>query len=288
MRRCLSAFASALALAAAGAAQAQTAQAQTAPAPAGWTFSLTPYLWLPTINSSIQHTLPNQVTVGTNSSVGPGDWLDKLHFALAFEAEAHYEKFSVITDFMYLDLGNSSSHIGSVNVALLPSNPISSAQQLGTTTSLQNIIWTQAAGYTLAQGPWGNIDAIGGFRMAAISVKTNYNLSVDVYGPRGNQFGPVFGGSGELSGTQSIWNAIAGVKGNITLGQTGFFLPYYLDAGTGGSQLTWQTQVGLGYQITSWADVAAKYRFMSFEQYDTALIRRLNMSGAQIEATFHF
>lgn len=285
MRLCLAAKTAAAALAFAA---ASAAQAQTVPAPSGWTFSLTPYLWLPTINTSIRHTLPNQVTVGTDSSVGPGDWLDKLHFAVAFEAEAHYDKFSAVTDFMYLDLGNSSSHIGSVNVALLPSNPVTSAQQLGTSTALQNIIWTQAGGYTLVSGAWGNVDIIGGFRMAAISVKTNYNLTVQFYGPRGNQFGPVFGGSGELTGSQTIWNAIAGVKGNIALGQTGFFLPYYLDAGTGGSQLTWQTQVGLGYQINNWADVAAKYRFMSFEQYDTSLIRRLNMSGAQVEATFHF
>jgi hypothetical protein len=112
------------------------AQAQAQAGTPGWSFSLTPYLWLPTIDSSVRYQLRNQVVVGTDTSVGPGDYIDKLHFAVALAGDARFDRFSVLTDFMYLSLGNSSSHVGSVNIAALPSNPISSSQDLGTSTSL--------------------------------------------------------------------------------------------------------------------------------------------------------
>jgi hypothetical protein len=279
-----------LAIATPAAAQAQApaptpAQVQTGTS--GWNFSLTPYLWLPTIDSSVRYQLPNQVVVGTDTSVGPGDYIDKLHFAVALAGEARSDRFSVLTDFMYLSLGNSSSHIGSVNIAALPSNPISSSQDLGTSTSLKSAIWTLAGGYTLAQDAWGNVDVIGGFRLFTVTAKTDFNLAVQFFGPRGNA-GPVFGGSGQLSASQDIWNGIAGVRGRINLGQSKFFLPYYFDIGRGDSKLTWQVQAGVGYRAASWADVSLGYRYMSFEQYDSAIVRRLSLGGVLLNATFHF
>jgi hypothetical protein len=81
-----------------------------------------------------------------------------------------------------------------------------------------------AGGYTLAQAAWGNVDAIGGFRLFTVTPKTDFNLAVQFFGPRGNA-GPVFGGSGQLSVSQDIWNGIAGIRGRINLGQSRFFLP---------------------------------------------------------------
>jgi len=42
-----------------------------------------------------------------------------------------------------------------------------------------------AGGYTLAYGDWGNIDVIGGFRLLAVSERTDFGLSEQVIAPNG-------------------------------------------------------------------------------------------------------
>lgn len=262
------------------------ARAQPTPPAPVWTFSLTPYGWLPSIGASVQYQLPNQVTLGADQTVGVDKWLSKLHFVVPFAADAQYDRLSVFTDFLYLSLGGSESRIKSVSIAGVPS-PISPAANLGASLSLQTVIWTLAGGYTVANGTWGNVDALAGFRLAAVTATTNFSLGVQFFGPGGNG-SPVFGGAGSVSGGNNLWNGIAGLRGRVFVGDSKVFVPYYLDVGTGGSKLTWQAQTGVGYQLTTWADLVARYRYMSFEQYDSAIIQRLTLSGGQIEATFHF
>ncbi|EGV18705.1 hypothetical protein [Thiocapsa marina] len=41
-------------------------------------------------------------------------------------------------------------------------------------------------------------------------------------------------------------------------------MPYYLDAGTGSSNLTWQAALGAGYRF-DWGDVTLALRSLSYE-----------------------
>ena len=96
-----------------------------------------------------------------------------------------------------------------------------------------------------------------------IPINLDFSLALTLTGPRGN--GATFGGIGSVSGSANLWNGIGGFRGRIRLGDTGLFIPYYFDAGAGGSKLTWQIASGLGYH-TSWADLSLTYRYLSFEQ----------------------
>lgn len=272
-------------LAAAAAMIAADAQAQAADEASGWRFQIGVYAWLPTFDGKLNYALPTGVGGSASVNASADNYLSDLSFAAMLSAEARYDRFSVVTDFIYVDMGSSSSRVDAANPALLPSNPISSTQNLGGDSTLQAAIWTLGAGYTVASGAWGNLDVLGGFRLLSVEARTNYNLSLDVTGPRGN--GVVLSRSGRLSGSDDIWNGIIGLRGRLLIGSSGFFVPYYVDVGTGDSNLTWQAFSGIGYQ-TGWAGVQLGYRYMSFNQGSSDLVDKLSMGGAYLALNFTF
>jgi hypothetical protein len=260
---------------------------QAAANPSGWTFNIAPYGWFADVNMTSNLPLPPALggTVTTDSSIGFGNLLSHLNFAAMVAADAQYGRFSVLTDFMYLNAGGAASDIRSVNFFGLSPIPISGAVRKSAGVNLNTKIWTLAGGYTIVEGDWGNFDVIAGFRYLGIPVSVDYSLGVTLTGPRGN--GATFGGIGSVSGTASIWNGIGGFRGRIRLGDTGLFIPYYFDAGTGGSNLTWQIASGLGYQ-TGWVAASLTYRYLSFQQGSSAVVQHLSIKGPMLMASFTF
>jgi len=292
INRIVCACAAALIYAFPASAQTQTGTSQTdtqqtsSPAP-GWTFSLTPYVWLPTVDSAFRYQRPNGVTVGANPSIPLIDHLDKLRFGATVEGEAHYNRFFALTDILYLSLGGAAGRLGSVDVLGRASSSVSNLRNYGASESLQATIWSLGGGYTLFEGSWGNVDVLAGFRLLAVDSTTNYGVSAGVTGPAGLVTVAQIGVSGSLSATKDIWNGIGGVRGRIALGESRFYLPFYFDMGAGDSKFTWQTNVGVGYR-TDFADISLGYRYMNFQQYNSAVVRKLSLSGAILQATFHF
>jgi hypothetical protein len=268
-------------------AQQPASVGQPAANSSGWTFNIAPYGWLATTRTTLNNNLPSALDgkVPTDVSVGPGELLRHLNFATAVAADAQYGPFSVLTDFLYLNLSGTSSHFRSVDFAGLPSQPISRSVELSNGTSLNTKLWTLAGGYTLFQGDWGNFDVIAGFRLLAVNATTDFSLALTLTGPRGN--GATFGGIGSVSSSASVWNGIGGFRGRIRINDTGLFIPYYFDIGAGGSNLTWQIASGLGYQ-TGWAGVSLTYRYLSFEQGSSAVVQHLTMGGPMVMVNFTF
>ena len=261
------------------------ARAQGAEERSGWSFQIGLYAWAPTFDGTLNYALPAAAGGTATVRADAGNYLSDLNFAAMITAEARYDRFSVVTDLMYVDLGAGSSRVGSVNPAALPSNPVSSTQNLSGDSTLQATIWTLGAGYTLASGNWGNVDALAGFRLLALDARTNYGLTVDIAGPRGN--GVSLARNGRLSGNDDIWNGIVGLRGRLLIGESGFFVPYYADIGAGDSNLTWQVFSGIGYQ-SGWAGVQLGYRYMSFDQGSGSLVETLSMGGAYLAVNVTF
>ncbi|MEI6158258.1 MAG: hypothetical protein WCP77_00375 [Roseococcus sp.] len=259
-----------------GAAQAQTIPSATDP---GWRFSLTPYLWVPNVSGELRYGPSNGSAANVNMDAQ--NIIDSLKFGLTFGAEARYGRFTLATDLLYLDLGNSSSQVRSVDFGA--SGRVQATANLGTQTSLSSTLWTLAPGYTLLEGAWGNLDLQAGFRVMAMRSRTNVQLVTDVTGPRQ---GETFTRTGRLSASDQIWDGIIGIRGRIELG-SGFYLPYAADVGGGGSNLTWQLQGGVGYS-TGWAGVVAGYRYLSYSQNGSAHVQELNMGGPFIALNMKF
>jgi hypothetical protein len=268
-------------------AQQATGLGQEVANASGWTFNIAPYGWLADINVTSNFNLPPALggTVSADSSIGLGELLSHLNFGLMIAGEARYDRISVLTDFIYLNLGGTSSQFKSLNFPGQLPIPISFSAQTSEGMNLNAKVWTLAGGYTVLQGNWGNFDVIAGFRYLGIPITVNYSLALTVAGPRGN--GATFGGIGSVSGSANLWNGIGGFRGRIRFGDTALFIPYYFDAGAGGSNLTWQIASGLGYH-TSWADVSLTYRYLSFEQSSSATLQHLSVKGPMIMANFTF
>lgn len=267
-------------------AQQPASSGQQAGNPSGWTVNVAPYLWLAAVNTTLKFNLPPAIggTLSTNSSLGFGDILSHLNFATMVTADARYDRFSLLTDFMYLNLGGAGATARSVSFGKL-SVPISTTLQASGGLNLANPIWTLAGGYTVLRGDWGNFDLIGGFRYLRVNARVDFNLGLTLTGPGAN--GPTFGRVGSVSGLANVWNGIGGFRGRIRLGDTRLFIPYYFDAGAGGSNLTWQIASGLGYR-TRWADLSLTYRYLSWEQGGSATVQHLSVRGPMIMANFRF
>jgi hypothetical protein len=272
-----------------GARAQQPASLGQATAQSGWVVNIAPYLWLPTVNTTLNYNLPANLggRLPTDVSVGPGDLLSHLDFAAMGAAEARNGPFSLLTDFVYtrVSVGLDDTRIKSVDFFGLSPIPISRSLQTSLSTTLGVTVWTLAGGYTVLRGDWGNVDVIGGFRLLAVNARTDYSLALTLTGPRGN--GATFGGLGGVNTDKDIWNGIAGIRGRIRLGDTRFFVPYYADVGGGGSQPTWQISAGLGYQ-TKWAALSASYRYLAFEQGGSASVQRVALRGPVLMVDFSF
>ena len=254
--------------------------------PSGWAFAVTPYVWLPTISSEINYNGPRGGTVTTNISAGIGDYLSDINFATMVGAEARYDRFSIMTDLIYLNtsLTTGVSHLSSVNFGPGPIY-IPRSEQLGTGTRMAATIWSLAGGYTLLEGGWGNLDAVVGARMLNVGATTNYLLSADIYGPNRTL---ALSRGGSVSIGRTYFEGVGGVAGRIDIPNSRFFVPFYLDAGGGEVPFTGQVYAGIAYSLTNWADLSAGYRYMTFRGNGSTGVHDLSLSGAILGANFHF
>ena len=160
-------------------ARAQIASTQPAPgSQPGWSFALTPYVWLPTISADLQANGPRGGSVSTNISAGFGDYISDINFATMLGGVARYDRFSIMTDLVYMNASLTSdvSRLSTVNIGSGPID-IPRSTQVNTGTRLAATVWSLAGGYTLLQGDWGNVDVVAGLRMLSVGSTTNYTLS---------------------------------------------------------------------------------------------------------------
>jgi hypothetical protein len=255
----------------------------------GWSFQLVPYIWLPTIDVTTKYPVFGGGTATTTLSSGPGDYIPKINFGAMLAGEARYDRFSLLTDILYLNVSTTTANIKSFDFG--PTDiPVDTTLTTSTSTRLQSTVWTLAGGYTVAEGAWGNVDLIGGLRLLAISETTDFSLSAEIRRPDGSI---ALGHIGGLSASKSIWDGIGGVRGRLYLGDADwfgggkFFIPYHFDVGAGGSKLTWQAFGGLGYQANR-IGVSVGYRFLSFQQASNSIVPKMALGGPIIVANFKF
>jgi hypothetical protein len=94
--------------------------------------------------------------------------------------------------------------------------------------------------------------------------------------------------SGEASVDGTNWDAIVGLKGRYYFGaERKWFLPYYADAGSGQSKLTWQINAGVGYKF-DWGSVLATWRYLDYEFKSGNAMQSMNMNGGLVGVAFQF
>ncbi len=251
-----------------------------------WSFSVMPYLWLPSLDGTLRYGPPAAGGASPNVSVDADTLLAALDMAFMITGEARKGRWLIATDVIYLDLSSDSSAVKSIdfNPGSGPINIANTALDAGTQTNLKGTVWTTVGGYAAVQDPRATLDVIGGFRYFDLKATTDWQLSATVTGPGGAQ---TFARTGSVTKSGELWDAIVGVKGRVKLGDGNWFMPYYLDAGTGDSTLTWQGVLGAGYAF-KWGEVLLAYRYLSYEQGGNELIEDLSFGGLGLGVNFRF
>ncbi len=227
----------------------------------GWQFAGAIYGWGAGVDGKTRS--------GTEISVDFKDLFNNLEMAFMGAFEARKGKWSLLTDVIYMELEADST----ANVTL-PIGPGVSVTT-NTNTNLDSWIIQFAGGYNLLTKGKSNLDLVVGARY--ISFDLDLALSSQAIQARYRT----------LAASESLWDGFVGVKGNIGLSKR-WYLPYYLDIGTGESDLTWQAIGGVGFRAAKWIDVVLVYRHLEWDLESGRVIDDVSFSGPTIGAIFRF
>lgn len=267
-------------------AQAQ-AQAQAPAAPDRWTFSVAPYLWVPSLSGTLNYGPPPPNGGTANVNVSESNILDALDFAVMINGEARRDRWLIATDYIYMKLSSVGSTVRSVdfNPGNGPINIATTTLNAGTQSSLKGSLWTLVGGYAAIQEPRGNLDVIGGFRYFGLEGKTDWQLTTTVNLPN---TGLTFARSGSIEKSDSLWAAVVGAKGRVKLGESDWFANYYVDVGGGSSVFTWQGAAGVGWSYAKWGELLLNYRYLYYSQSGDKLVDNLTFKGFLLGLNFRW
>ena len=248
-----------------------------------WQFKLTPYIWLPTIGGQLNYDLPPSGGA-PQIDVGPTDWLELLNGVFLLHGEARKERFFVFADVVYLGLESDNDRVLSVAPGNGDRIPIDVSLNLDTKTDLDGFTMTLAGGFNVHSDEASSTDLFAGARYFGMDTKTSWNLSADIELPGG---GEVLSRQGTIESDLESWDAIIGIKGHRRIGNGKWSLPYYLDVGTGDSDLTWQAIAGASYAY-NWGDLIISYRHFEYDGGPGGLMEEFSFSGPVIGGRFSF
>lgn len=241
--------------------------------PDEWRFTAILYGYWATLSGSA--TFPTGTTA--NITVDPNQLLHSLNFAIMGTFEAQRGPWGLFTDIMYIDASGSKSATRALSIGgiMIPSGVTANGS-----LDVKSTIWTIAGSYRFAATPEATFDVLVGARDLVLKQRLTWQFSADV--------GPFVGPARSGSGDSNIynWDGIIGAKGRLTFGdQHAWFVPYYVDVGTGASQLTWQAVAGLGYTF-HWGEVIGAWRYLDYHFSKES--SSLAMNGPAIAVAFHW
>lgn len=240
-----------------------------------WQYQAAIYLWLPSIGGDTS--FPSS-SGGSSVDVSGEDVLDALEMAFMGTVGAKKGKWGVWSDLVYADFGASKdgSRDFTIGNAGIPADVNADLKY-----DITAWIWTVAGTYELVKKPNYTLDVLGGVRYLDVTQTLDWSINGDISGLPVSR-----DGSAEVS--SSLWDGIVGVKGVVNLGnERKWFIPYYLDVGTGQSDLTWQVNAGIGYRY-NWGALVATWRYLDYEADSNEPIKSLNLNGPLFGASFHW
>ena len=228
-----------------------------------WQYAASLYFFAPAINGS--------TASGSDIDVSFDTLLDSLNMTFMGAFEARKGKWSVLADMLYLNVGAN----GGAKVPL--TDPLGQPLGIQADASVKQRGWVLSAlgGYNVHDTSQASVDVIAGLRY--LEMKASFGLSLQ---------GRRLGRAVESSAMGVVWDGVVGVKGRANLNGN-WFVPFYLDVGTGDSDLTWQALAGVGYRF-HWGNVSLAYRHLEWDLGSSSPIDDISFSGPQLTATFRF
>ena len=249
-----------------------TGAAQTSPAsrePDEWQFTADLYGYLPDITGEVL----SPDGSGSNSIDIPlHDLLSNLKMAFMGAVAAHNGRWGMFADALYMDLHSQSSRTRDF---LLGGHEVPVTANV--TVELKAWVWTLAGEYRVVSSPEWTMDLYAGARSLYLDPTLDYKVIDPPLGIKG---------SSGTSGT--AWDGIVGIKGRYAFGDDHtWFVPYYLDVGTGDTQLTWQGLAGVGYAF-DWGDLVGAWRYLTWDGKSGDPLQDLTLSGPMVGVALHW
>lgn len=241
-----------------------------------WQFGVSIYGWFPDIAGETSFTQPGG---GSDFEVDIDNILDNLKFTLMSTLEVQKGRWGIITDLIYMDVGDSKNDTREASIG---GNPLPVNATADVDFDLKSWIWTLAGYYRALDRSGLTLDLLAGTRYLDVEQKVNW----DVNGNIGSI--PIPDRTGEAKADLKNWDVIIGLKGRFAFGsRKAWFVPYYFDLGTGESDFTCQGIAGLGYAF-HWFEVATVWRYLYYNLPSSKAINDINFSGPAIGITFRW
>jgi hypothetical protein len=241
-----------------------------------WQFGAQIYAFLPTVEGTA-----NFPASGTNPgvSVNADEILDSLNFAFMGSLEAKKGRWGAFTDLLYVNIGENKSGVRNFTVGGIQVPGTASAS---VNYDLKAWTWTIAGEYVAVAQPGVSLDLFAGARLLDIEQDINWGIDGALGGI------PIGSRTGDRSAGDSNWDFIVGAKGRLRFGADNrWFIPYYIDVGTGDSDITWQGMAGLGYSWKS-VDFYVAYRYLDYDLGDSKPFSDLTLGGPVIALAFRW
>ncbi len=225
-----------------------------------WQHELTIYGWYAGIDGTMQ--FPGPAGVGSDFTVDASDILDNLSMIFMGGWQSKRNKWSIIADVVYMDVGDS----GNKPVTVSGEPAIASLDM-----DISSWILNGAVGYDVVQTDGATLAIVGGARYMAVDVDVQAG----------------FGGSGvEISDSEGLLDGVIGVSGVFNFNEN-WYLPYHADIGAGSSDLTYQLYAAIGYRF-SWGDIRLGYRYLGYELDGDFIMQDMDLSGPLLGVGFRF
>src|SRR5579863_675487 len=261
-------------------AQAETPSRMEQQYDGNWHVMLAPYVWLPTLKQNVQYSIPTIPQHGGGIvqgavQVGPSDYLTKINAAAMFSFEARKGDLDLFGDYIYTNVSTSST------VSTTFSGPLGHVVipvTLTTNSRLASSIWELAAGFSIAHGQSADLNLFAGWRQFPLHLTLDYNA---VIGKRG-----LIAPSGTVVENPLANDVIFGFRGKAFLGDH-WYVPYYIDAGSGAINQTWQAFTGAGYVANHGQTILLAYRTLNYNAFPPGSpVQRLVMYGPLLGYSF--
>jgi hypothetical protein len=191
--------------------------------------------------------------------VEASDILESLNLMFMGNYEGRYNRWSLVIDGVYLDVGEkdtTTTALGSASVDL----------------NVSSWVVHGGVGYDFIYDDDKNLGVIGGVRYLSLDA----DIEAGLQGARGIT----------TSENESLTDGFIGIRGQFACNQN-WYLPYYADIGAGGSDLSYQLYAAIGYRY-KWFDVRLGYRHLYFDLGDDRFMEDLQISGPALGVGFRF
>lgn len=233
-----------------------------------WSGRAVLYGWLPTMKGETRYDDPD----APDGEVDIGRILESIDTVFMGAISLRRGHWGLISDYIYLDLSDEQSNTASLNLDRLgPSLDLGYSAKLRVT----GYVWNLAGTYRLVDEPGYNIGILAGFRYLDLEEELILRATVG---------DPSSGGSSgrvNLKAKDGVLDGIVGVHGQVRVGGSRWYVPYYLDIGAGDTDYTWQALSGIGYAYRS-LDFSLTYRHLEWHVDSSQNLQSLSFSGPML------